>query len=404
MTRTLHIYLLPALTALAAFATTGCASCRKDDDPKPVTAPLLPKTVVPIPISRAAYVTNNGSDDLSIIDRDGDTVARVSLDVDPDSAEAPHHLASSPGDGALFVALSFPAPPNPKGGAHASHGNAETHGQLLKLRLADFTLEASGPLDYNPGDVVMTHDKRHVLVTHFDMKRAMNVAAQGGSTGTMFASMQLWDAKSLVKRGGRALCVAPHGMVVSADDKTALVACYGSDELAVVDLTNPSLPTARYPLGSSPGVPGAPQYGPYFVEFVPGEKFAFVTDLEGKDCRVFDLGTKKFLPDRTVDVGARALSPAFVDENVALVPLQAPDGLVRVDVSKGTITKRTAFVGDTCPSPHVVKRAKDGRFYLVCEGDHKAKGVVVEIDPTSLAVTKRWVVGVYPDGIAFGDD
>ncbi|MEO6573304.1 MAG: hypothetical protein ABIP89_05670, partial [Polyangiaceae bacterium] len=68
------------------------------------------------------------------------------------------------------------------------------------------------------------------------------------------------------------------------------------------------------------------------------------------------------------------------------------------------IEKRIAFTKDECQSPHVVRKAKDGRVYLVCEGDHTAPGSVVEIDPMTLAIKKRWVVGVYPDGIAFGEN
>jgi len=40
---------------------------------------------------------------------------------------------------------------------------------------------------------------------------------------------------------------------------------------------------------------------------------------------------------------------------------------------------------------------------MVCEGDHTGPGSVLEIDPDSLATKKRWTVGVYPDGIDFGD-
>ena len=35
--------------------------------------------------------------------------------------------------------------------------------------------------------------------------------------------------------------------------------------------------------------------------------------------------------------------------------------------------------------------------------DHVASGSVIELDAQSLAVRRRWVVGVYPDGIDFGD-
>ena len=64
---------------------------------------------------------------------------------------------------------------------------------------------------------------------------------------------------------------------------------------------------------------------------------------------------------------------------------------------------QVTFDRATCEAPHVVKRAKDGRVYVVCEGNHKDPGAVLEIDPDTLAVKKRWTVGVYPDGIGFGD-
>ena len=360
---------------------------------------------MPTPVSRAAYVTNNGSDTISVLDRDGTLVTSVGVDIDPKAHEAPHHLAIDATSGALFVALAFPAVPGSGAASkdpHASHGNAEDRGKLVKIDLRTMAVGQTREVDENPGDVVLTHDRAHVLVTHFDMKRAMNVAAQGGSTSKMFASLQLWDAKAMTLFGTRALCVAPHGVATTKDDRTALVACYGSDELAIVDLSSPTLPSARYPLGAAPGAPGAPTYGPYSATLSPDEKRVIVADLEGMDIRVFDRAEKRFLPEKTVSLGARAFMPAFIDAKTLLVPLQSPDGLVRIDIEAASIEKRVTF-GDECKSPHVVSVAKDARVYLVCEGDHAAPGAVVQIDPATLAIVKTWTVGIYPDGIAFGD-
>jgi hypothetical protein len=44
------------------------------------------------------------------------------------------------------------------------------------------------------------------------------------------------------------------------------------------------------------------------------------------------------------------------------------------------------------------------RAFVVCEGDHVRAGSVIEIDPQSLEIRRRWEVGVYPDGLAFGDE
>ncbi len=424
--RTSLLYI--ALVASGALASsTGCGGCGKKSGAGSSGAggggnETTPGMSIPTPPARGAYVTNNASDTISVFDRDGDTVTHVPVDLDKDAHEAPHHLAIDPTTKNVFVALAFPpeAKPGKPKDPHAAHGNADDVGKLARLDLATLAVRETREVDENPGDVVLTHDRTRVLVTHFDMKRAMDVAARGGgSPSTMFAHLVVFEARSMKKIGSRAVCVAPHGVVTTKDDKTAFVACYGSDELGIVDLASgpasaegggssrsdqEGFPVSRIPLGSAPGVPGVPRYGPYSTTLTPDEKRVVVADLEGQDLRVFDRETKKFVPDKTVVLSSKAFMPAFVDDHTLLVPLQAPDGLARVDLDTSKVVRRTSFTRDQCGLPHVVRIAKDGRAYLVCEGDHKAPGTVLEIDKETLAVKKSWTVGAYPDGLAFGDD
>jgi DNA-binding beta-propeller fold protein YncE len=362
---------------------------------------------IAVPQARAGYVTNNGSDSISVIDRDGDSVISVPVDMDPDAHEAPHHIAVDSVSKNVFVALAFPpeAKTNAKKDPHASHGNAANAGKLARLDLATLAVRESRDVDENPGDVILTHDRKRVLVSHFDMRRAMDVAAEGkASPSTMFAELVVFDAKDMKRLGGRAVCVAPHGITTTKDDRTAYVACYGSDELAVVDLSSNTFTTSRIPLGATQGVPGVPRFGPYSATLSPDEKLVVVADLEGQDIRVLDRETKRFLPEKSVPLAAKAFMPAFVDGHTLLVPTQSPDGLARVDLDGAKVERRTSFPKAQCALPHVARVAKDGRAYVVCEGDHHAPGSVVEIDPVTLAVKKTWTVGVYPDGLAFGED
>jgi DNA-binding beta-propeller fold protein YncE len=397
--RTLSFYLGCALLALSS----GCSSCGKKAGDG-AGGPLTPGKVLATPPARAGYVTDNGSDTLSVIDRNGAAVETVPVDIDPDAHEAPHHLAVDGRAGAVFVPLAFPpAPTKKKRDPHASHGSASDPGKLARLDLGTLAITQVREVDENPGDVLLTHDRRRVLVTHFDMKRAMDVAARGGgSPATMFAQLMVFDAKDLKEIGKRAVCVAPHGVVTTKDDKTAFVGCYGSDELAVVDLTREGLPTSRIPLGASQGVPGVPRYGPYAATLTPDDTRVVVDDLEGQDVRVYDRASQRFTI--VVPLAAKAFMPAFLDDRKLLVPTQSPDGLALVDVDSGKVDKRLSFERGECQAPHVVRVAKDGRVYVVCEGDHKTPGSVLELDRESLAAKKKWVVGVYPDGLAFGDD
>lgn len=359
-------------------------------------------TAIAIPRAQAIYVTNNGSDSLSVVDRDGPRVVEVKLDLDPNAHEAPHHLALDPGSSRLYVALAFPAPVEKKKDPHAGHGKSEDPGRLARLDVGTLAVKEHVKVDENPGDVVLSHDGKRVLVTHFDMQRALAAAMAGGPPVTLFATLQVWNAEPLTLFGSRPLCVAPHGISLLKDDKTALVACYGSDEIAVVDLATPSLATTRVPVGPSPGLLGAPRYGPYSATLSPRETWALVAELEGQELRVFDVQSRKFVQERTMPVGARAFMPAFVDDETAVVPLQAPDGFARVNVAKGEVSQKVA-AGAGCRAPHAAARAKDGRLYVVCEGDHTQRGSVVELDPTTLLEKRRWEVGVYPDGLVLGE-
>jgi len=408
-----------ALALVLGLGAAGCSGCsRKPGGAGGASggrATTTPGAAISIPPARAAYVTNNGSDSISVIDRDGDAVVTVPIDLDPDAHEAPHHLAVDPTSGSIFVALAYPpearaqTAKQKRKDPHATHGNAEDVGELARLDLATLAVRETRPVEENPGDVVLTHDGLRVLVTHYDMKRAMDVAAKGGaSPSTMFADLLVLASNTMSRLASRPICVAPHGIVTTRNDRTAYVACYGSDELAVVDLVSEGLLTSRIPLGSSPGVPGVPRYGPYSATLSPDDVLVVVADLEGQDLRVMDRATKTFMADRTVVLSAKAFMPAFVSERTLLVPLQSPDGLARVDLQPSNVERRverrTSFPPEVCTLPHAVKVARDKRVYLVCEGDHRGPGSVLEIDPATLAVKKRWAVGVYPDGIAFGPE
>lgn len=380
---------------LAFVAGAFTTACKRT--PKPAAATFAVPT-------HPIYVTNNGSDTLSILDRDGTRVETVSLDIEHGVHEAPHHLALDEAHHSLFVALAFPAPPKRFGAAstkHNGHGSATEPGRLAKLDLATFSVQRAYEVDENPGDVVRTPDGTKVLVSHFDMQRALREAMAGSVPSKLFASLQVYRTEPFEKIGERRLCVAPHGMTVTADSQTAVVACYGSDEIALVDLRDAELPASRFPIAGSAPVLGVPRYGPYSVTLAPNGHDVLVAELEGSEVRLFDLAARKFDSRPPLPTGGRAMMPCFQREDRAFVPIQSPDAIARVDTKQFVLEKREPL-GASCTSPHVAACARDGRVYIACEGDHNTPGAVVEIDPESLAIIHRWQVGIYPDGLAIG--
>jgi DNA-binding beta-propeller fold protein YncE len=338
-------------------------------------------------------VTNSGSDSLSVLNRKGTEVVSVSVDLDPSMHEAPHHVALDGKD--AFIAMAFPAEEQQK--KHGNHGRASVRGRVARLDAETLAVVEHAEVDENPGDIVKMHTREALLVTHFDMARALRAASKGEPPAAMFGSLQVWGSSPLVQKDARALCVAPHGMALTKDDSTLFVACYGSDELAIVNMS--TLLVSKVAVGTSPGVLGSPSYGPYAATLSPDESLVAVSTIESGSIRWFNRRAGQFSHVRTLS--GRAYMPAFVNATELIVPLQAPDGFARVSTLE---ILKSAPSDARCLRPHAVSRAPTGEFYAVCEGDHVASGTVVELDADTLGIKRVWTVGVYPDGLAFGNE
>ncbi len=360
-------------------------------------------TPLPRPTSGGplALVTDNGSDTLSLVDLAGlRTLARVPIGLDPIENDGPHHLAIDPAAGVVFTAFAYP-PPTTSTGPHASHGTGQLLGQLVRLGLDDLRIEARASTDVNPGDVKLTPDGKRVLVTHFDLTLAMRATGPGGEDARR-STLLIYDAVTLDRVGAVRVGMAAHGLAISPDSRTAYVACYGSDELAVVALDDPSFPVTRVPVGPSPGSGSSIQYGPYAALLSPDGATVYVSNTESRDVRAFDVATRTFPAERTAPVRGAAFFPALgPDAATLIVPVQSPDGLVVLDTPTLTMRKARSFTRADCQRPHEAARTPDGRYLVVCEGDRQSPGTLVEIDPTTLDIAARTDLGVYPDAIAF---
>src|SRR5262245_14614926 len=125
-----------ALVALLV-SCPACSRCTKErPEPARLKRTTPGATIATVP-AHAAYVTNNGSDTVSVIDRDAaePTVQSVPVDVDPDAHEAPHHLAVDARTRSLFVALAFPPAPTKTRDPHGAHGRADAPGAVARLEL-----------------------------------------------------------------------------------------------------------------------------------------------------------------------------------------------------------------------------------------------------------------------------
>lgn len=376
----------------------GLAAC-VDDVP---SGARWPETIRPIdgrlPL---AYLTNNGEDTVSVVSlADAVEVARVPVGRSPVDPEAPHHLAIDAEAGWVFVGLSNVGL-REGGGLHGSHGGGLLPSWVQRLSLIDLRPDEERRVDPDLGDIVLTPDRRWVITTHFALERALQVAMRGDPEQSGWGELNVLDAASMTHRARLAVCAAPHGLAITADGSTALVSCYADDTLAVVDLVaEPPVVRARLPVGPAPGAPAAIRYGPYAVAIAPDGGRAFVSTLEGKSLRVYDVRAAVMDDARALALPGAGFFAAFSPDGSRLwVPTQDRDALVAVDPVGVAIVDRRDF-GPECRAPHEVVYVRSlARLALVCEGDRVGSGALLLLSPDRLDVLARVEVGVYPDAV-----
>lgn len=353
-------------------------------------------------------VTNSGDDTLSFLDPVTlEPVYRAATGRIPAEREGPHHGAATDDGAYYFVGISNYVPGSGSG-PHGSHGTGSVDGYLLRYDTA--TNQPAGELrvDRSPGDVRLSPDGRYVLQSHFDLQSILEAVSSGEDPRLLTTPLAVTDPDTMERIAMIPLCPAAHGMGLAPDGSEAYVCCWGSDELAVVPLSDPGNDTvvARVPVGPGGGDPTAPTYGPYAATVSPDGAEVWVSNLEGKSMSVYLAADGGFDPARTVTFPGSPLFASFSAVGDRLyVPVQAPDSLTTIDPATGQVIDTLSFSPGDCTAPHGTLLLEDPTtLALVCEGDRKAPGTVVRIDlsaPDAPQVAGSFEVGVYPDDLVF---
>ncbi|WP_437730304.1 YncE family protein [Sorangium sp. So ce1335] len=362
-----------------------------------------PKIV--IPEGGMGVVSDSRSDTLSLISlATGERFGVHPVGRDPVTIDGPHHVAVDPSQRALYVALSYPDLIGAVG-PHASHGGSSVAGYVQKLALDDLRPLGQVRVEPNPGDIVISEDGSRLVVSHFDLQRAIK---NPGDVDAARSSIAVIDPEEVLPSGSAApvhipVCITAHGIALSRPDGArAYVACYGEDVLAIVDLTDPAAEVKRVPVGPSPAM-FEPSYGPYAAAMSPDGKTIAVSNVRSKDVRFFDVESGAF---REPDSDAILFgSPYFVawspDSSRIYVPMQAPDAIQVIDVAAGSTALAYRDLTAVCDRPHIADFDGAGALFVVCEGDQIATpGRVLRLDPETLETLSDTEVGLYPDAFA----
>jgi YVTN family beta-propeller protein len=386
--------LVRSAVALALF---GCASSQGAE---PGTEPEANGPAFPNRSTRfesrgrpLGYVANRRSDTVSVLDLAAMTkLGEVPVGRDPVDVDGPRHVVADVPANALYLVLSYPLVSD---SPHAiANGGGPRDGYLLELALDDLHARGSVRLDPSPTELVLSDDRRLLAVSHQDtvlaLKNTPDIESRRATLALVRPTSDMSDSAATLSLVPT--CVAPSAVELSSDGTRAYVACTGEDTLVVVDTTQ-KLVIARVPAGVLTA------NKPYaLTRNAEGTRLALSNQV-AQTLVVFGTGDVP-VPLATVKVPGVPFFAGFHGENELLVPLQEPDGVVRVDVTTGAVTAAVTYADDTCQNPSDARYTTDGRVFLVCEGNHYSAGSVVELEPSTLAIRARVDVGVYPDRLA----
>jgi DNA-binding beta-propeller fold protein YncE len=352
-------------------------------------------------------VTNSGDDTLSFLDPA--TLEPVYLSATgriPAEREGPHHGASTPDGRYYFVGISNVVPGGGSG-PHGSHGTGTVDGYLLRYECESNAPAGEARVSRSPGDVRTTPDGRFVLQSHFDLVSIIEAQSKGEDPRDLQTPLAVVDTETMERIAMIPLCPAAHGLAISGDGATAYVTCWGSDELAVVDIDGTPSDEAevvRVPIvEGTGGDPVSPTFGPYAATLSPDGAAVWVSNLEGKSLSVYDVETGAMAAPIRLN-GSPLFTTFSPDGSVLFVPQQSPDALLAIDTGTGATLSTLNFDSADCRAPHGTLLLDGGdALAVVCEGDHIEPGSVLRVDLTgeAPALDEVFQVGVYPDDLVY---
>jgi DNA-binding beta-propeller fold protein YncE len=250
-----------------AIYVLALASCGKTEQPVFQGAEFKTDPPAPGPLNGLFVTTDNGSDRLSAVDPLTQKV-RFTIPVGfiPVELEGPHHLAADPAGHFVYINLSE-AVVGSGTGPHGAHGTGTIPGFVLKLSTKDGTQVSFAQVDPNPGDLTISPDGKTIYVTQYDLVK-LGTAAALGDLRKGDSNLVVIDAATMNLTKRVPLCPAAHGVRLTPDGKTLYSTC-DTDEIAIVDLTAPTLAARRVPL--VPGQPESPSCTrcPYALTIAP---------------------------------------------------------------------------------------------------------------------------------------
>ncbi|MBN8586579.1 MAG: beta-propeller fold lactonase family protein [Ignavibacteria bacterium] len=290
-------------------------------------------------ITNKAFITNQASDFVAVVNLDNNHLVRLINVGGRDNAtqplDAPHVITVDNQGRYFYVSL-------------IAEGYIEKYDAMTYERVGRMFAGNS------PAHIILSNDGTRGWYTNFDATLAQK-------------EMKEFDTQSMTVTRviDEFRMTKPHGLRLTHNEEYVLMATEGSEFLYLIQASTGQI-IDTYPVDPSvpPNGTGTNNFIPYQVSITPDDKYAYITCLKSNDVRVFDIVNRAFI--LTIPVGlnplAHEISP---DGRWCYVPNRNSNSVSVIDLTTNTVVKTIANVG---AQPHKIDFTADGRYaYVTCE-------------------------------------
>lgn len=295
-------------------------------------------------ITRKAFITNQASDFVAVVNLDNNFLVRLipvgGRNNQTQPLDAPHVIIVDNQGAYFYVSLIAEG--------YIEKYDARTYERVGRMQAGT-----------SPAHIVISADGSYGYYSNFDATSNPEKCIKRFDTQTMTITHTIVDEN---RPGGM---WQPHGMRLTHDGQYLVAATEKGEFLYVISTATNEIIDA-VPVDAS--VPyngnGTGLFIPYQVAITPDDRYAYVTCLKSNDLRVFDMQTRAFI--QTIAVGlnplAHEISP---DGRWCYVPNRNSNSVTVIDVQTRTVVKTISSVG---AQPHKIDFTEDGHYaYVTCE-------------------------------------
>jgi len=287
-------------------------------------------------ITRKAFITNQASDYVAVVNLDNNHLTRfIKVGEPPAGIIASPHVIITDNPGAYFYVSLI------------------KEGYLEKYDAATYEKKGRMYIGASPAHIVINNAGTIGYITDFTTAGSIKVF----DTQTMTIINQITEFR--MKN--------PHGLRLTHNGNL-LIGATTASELLYIIRTSDNQVDGAYQVDPSvpPNGNGTGNFSPYQVAITPDDKYAYVTCRKSNDVRVFDIINRTFIKNITVGLNPLALeiSP---DGRWCYVPNQASNSVSVIDLLSNTVVKTVSSAG---VQPHTVDFTSDGHYaYVTCESN-----------------------------------